>query len=140
MAKQASPASIDRFFSALADPTRLRILHLLSGRELCVCYFVEILYCPQPKVSRHLAMLRAAGIVTARREGKWMHYRMLEPQQPGIAQILAATLTALTGQKSMQADAARLLKLTCAPTRYAAIAGAPLPASTANACRTGTTR
>jgi ArsR family transcriptional regulator len=61
-------------FRALADPTRLRILNLLSGGDLCVCHVVDALRMPQPKVSRHLAYLRKAGLVLARREGLWMHY------------------------------------------------------------------
>jgi ArsR family transcriptional regulator len=59
--------SLARFFQALGDPTRLRLLHLIVGREVCVCHLVEVLGCPQPKISRHLAYLRAAGIVAARR-------------------------------------------------------------------------
>ena len=61
-------------FAALADTTRLRLLNLMAGREVCVCHFVEILGQSQPKISRHLAYLPNAGIVAARREGKWMHY------------------------------------------------------------------
>ena len=48
-------------FAALADTTRLRLLNLMAGREVCVCYFVEILGQSQPKISRHLAYLRNAG-------------------------------------------------------------------------------
>ena len=62
-------------FQALGDNTRLRLLNLMGDQEICVCYFVEILEQPQPKISRHLAYLRRAGIVAARRDGKWMHYR-----------------------------------------------------------------
>src|SRR5213082_2998160 len=61
-----SPDLVD-LFQALGDPTRLRILNLLAAGELCVCYFVEILGDPQPKISRHLAYLRRAGVVDARR-------------------------------------------------------------------------
>ena len=56
-------------FAALSDRTRLRLLNLMDGREVCVCYFVEILGQSQPKISRHLAYLRRAGVVAARREG-----------------------------------------------------------------------
>ena len=68
-------------FNALADRTRLRLLNLLAGGELCVCYFVELLDEAQPKISRHLAYLRRAGIVAARRDGKWMHYRIVAPAE-----------------------------------------------------------
>jgi ArsR family transcriptional regulator len=69
----------DQIFRALADPTRLRILNLLRGGELCVCYIVDALNMPQPKISRHLAYLRKAGLVLARREGLWIHYRLTLP-------------------------------------------------------------
>ena len=61
-------ASLDLLFRALADSTRLRLLNLIADREICVCYFVEILNISQHKVSRHLAYLRRAGIVASRRE------------------------------------------------------------------------
>ena len=70
---------MERFFQALGDNTRLRLLNLMGDQEICVCYFVEILDQPQPKISRHLAYLRSAGIVAARRDGKWMHYRIVMP-------------------------------------------------------------
>src|SRR5436305_15203873 len=76
-----SKFNMERLFRALADRTRLRVLNLIGGQELCVCYFVEILGMSQPKISRHLAYLRNAGIVSARREGKWMHYRMVGPTE-----------------------------------------------------------
>ena len=71
-----SPASVDRVFRALSDRTRLRILHLLLPGELCVCHLVDVLDLPQPKVSRHLAYLRSAGLVIARKEGLWNYYRL----------------------------------------------------------------
>ena len=120
---------IERFFQALGDRTRLRLLNLMGDREICVCYFVEILNQPQPKVSRHLAYLRSAGIVAARREGKWMHYRIVMPPHIGAAQILRQTLAALQEEKAMLADRARLTKACCAPKKLAALEGAPLPAS-----------
>ncbi len=83
---------IERFFQALGDQTRLRLLNLIGEQEICVCYFVEILGDPQPKISRHLAYLRSAGIVAARREGKWMHYRIVMPPHIGAAQILKQIL------------------------------------------------
>jgi len=114
-------------FAALADRTRLRLLNLMNGREVCVCYFVEILGQSQPKISRHLAYLRRAGIVTARRQGKWMHYKIAVPKHAGAARILSETLSVLSGDKSMQADLARLSKACCAPQRVSALDGAPLP-------------
>jgi ArsR family transcriptional regulator len=118
---------LEQFFQALGDRTRLRLLNLMGDQELCVCYFVEILNSPQPKISRHLAYLRRAGVVRARREGKWMHYRIVMPPHAGAAQILRQTLAALKEQKAMQADRARLSKACCSPQRRMALQGAPLP-------------
>src|SRR5579871_3438933 len=97
-------------FAALADRTRLRLLNLMDGREVCVCYFVEILNQSQPKISRHLAYLRRAGIVRARREGKWMHYRIEPPVDRGAAAILDTTLRSFADDREMQSDLARLSK------------------------------
>jgi ArsR family transcriptional regulator len=125
-AKQAF--SLERFFQALGDNTRLRLLNLMGDQELCVCYFVEILGHPQPKISRHLAYLRSAGIVSARREGKWMHYRIVIPPHAGAAQVLRQTLDWLKEDRAMQADRARLSRACCSPAKFAALEGAPLPA------------
>ncbi len=119
--------NVERFFQALGDRTRLRILNLMGDQEVCVCYFVEILGGPQPKISRHLAYLRSAGIVVARREGKWMHYRIRMPVHIGAAQILRQTLGWLKEEKAMQADRARLARACCSPSKYALLDGAPLP-------------
>ena len=126
---ERSPKAFDLalFFAALSDPTRLRLLNLMNGREVCVCYFVEILGQGQPKISRHLAYLRMAGIVMARREGKWMHYRIVAPSHDGASKLLSETLNVLRAQKAMQVDLARLEKACCAPGRAAALETAPLP-------------
>lgn len=116
-----------RFFQALGDPTRLRLLNLMGDREICVCYFVEILDFPQPKISRHLAYLRNAGIVGARREGKWMHYRIVMPPHSGAAQVLRQTLETLREEKSMQADSAKLDNACCGPRQLVALSSAPKP-------------
>jgi ArsR family transcriptional regulator, arsenate/arsenite/antimonite-responsive transcriptional repressor len=120
-------------FAALADRTRLRLLNLMSGREVCVCYFVEILGQSQPKVSRHLAYLRRAGVVAARREGKWMHYRIVTPKNSGAARILSAVLAGLTEDKTMQTDLTKFNKACCAPQTLSALEGAPLPTPVAGA-------
>jgi len=110
---------MERFFHALGDRTRLRLLNLIGEQEVCVCYFVEILGAPQPKISRHLAYLRNAGIVSTRREGKWMHYRIVMPPHAGAARILRQTLDWLAEEKAMRADRERLAKACCTPARYA---------------------
>ena len=125
---------MERFFQALADRTRLRLLHLTGEQEICVCYLVEILGGPQPKISRHLAYLRGAGIVAARREGKWMHYRIVMPPHIGATQILRQTLDWLKEDKAMQADRARLTRACCSPRKSAALEGAPLPVTVADSC------
>ena len=102
-------------FAALADPTRLRLLSLMRDQEVCVCYFVDILGQSQPKISRHLAYLRRAGIVAARRDGKWMHYSIVTPDEPGAARLLRQTLSVLGDDRGMQAELARLNKACCAP-------------------------
>jgi ArsR family transcriptional regulator len=117
----------ERFFQALGDQTRLRLLNLMGEQEICVCYLVEILGQPQPKISRHLAYLRRAGIVAARREGKWMHYRIVMPPEIGAAQVLRQTLAWLREDRKMQADRARLSKACCSPKKFAALEGAPAP-------------
>lgn len=132
MPRQSKPFDIERFFQALGDKTRLRLLNLIGGQEVCVCYFVEILGQPQPKISRHLAYLRGAGIVTSRREGKWMHYRIVMPPHPGAARILQQTLAWLGEDKAMRAERSRLAKACCAPAKFVALQGAPLPTP---ACR-----
>ena len=126
--------NVERFFQALGDRTRLRLLNLMGGQEVCVCYFVEILGGPQPKISRHLAYLRSAGLVEARREGKWMHYRIVVPPHGGAARILRQTLDWLQDEKQMQADRSRLTKACCSPTKYASLEGAPLPMAVGTAC------
>ena len=126
MARQS--ADLTPLFAALSDRTRLRLLNLMSGREVCVCYFVEILKQGQPKISRHLAYLRRAGVVSARREGKWMHYSIERSTDAGAAAILDATLASFSGDREMQSDLARLDKVCCAPQRYVTLQGAPIPA------------
>jgi ArsR family transcriptional regulator len=95
-------------FAALADPTRLRLLNLMNGGEVCVCYFVDILGQSQPKISRHLAYLRKAGLVSARREGKWMHYSICTPADGACASILSTVLLTLGSDEQMRVDRARL--------------------------------
>ncbi len=81
-------AYMERFFMALADRTRLRILNLMRDEEVCVAYFTDVLEISQPKASRHLAYLRNTGIAGTRREGKWMHYSIEPPQDPLAERML----------------------------------------------------
>src|ERR1041384_3807791 len=88
MMRKSKTFDKELFFRAFADRTRLRLLNLLGKDEVCVCFFVEILKTNQPKISRHLAYLRRAGVVGARRDGQWMHYRIVEPADPDAALVL----------------------------------------------------
>lgn len=114
-------------FSALADRTRLRILNILSRGEVCVCYFVELLDETQPKISRHLAYLRRAGVVTARRDGKWIHYSLVRPESPQLAAVLDSTLQAAAAERQMQRDRLALERTCCAVKLPAALEHAPRP-------------
>ncbi|HEX5883484.1 MAG TPA: metalloregulator ArsR/SmtB family transcription factor [Pyrinomonadaceae bacterium] len=127
MSKKSKEFDKELFFRALADRTRLRLLNLLRTDEVCVCYFVETLKTNQPKISRHLAYLRRAGIVGVRREGQWMHYRVVEPADEGAARILQDVLAWLATDQEMQRDRERLIKVCCAPQLPISIQGAPRP-------------
>ncbi|MEW6331102.1 MAG: metalloregulator ArsR/SmtB family transcription factor [Pseudomonadota bacterium] len=107
--------TVENFFPALADPTRLRCLLLLASHgELCVCELTHALDVSQPKISRHLAMLRETGIVSDRREGLWVHYR-LHPDLPAWArEILDTANRANAAAKPFAQDRRRLRG---APTR-----------------------
>ncbi len=83
-------------FTALADPTRLRILNLLMEGELCVCDVMSVLKEPQSKISRHLAYLREAGLVEARKQGLWMYYSLATPS----LRLVRAVLESLTSARS----------------------------------------
>jgi len=92
-------------FKALGDPVRLRLFHLLSiSDELCVCHLTAALELPQSTVSRHLGMLRHAGLVETRRDGKWMHYHL----NSGMASELATLVSDSFADDIFQKDRARL--------------------------------
>jgi ArsR family transcriptional regulator, arsenate/arsenite/antimonite-responsive transcriptional repressor len=127
MTSRSTTAALDLLFRALADPTRVRLLNLIADREICVCYLVEILRMSQPKVSRHLAYLRRAGIVASRREGRWMHYRLTMPDDRAAAAVLREVLRQVQPMPSMRRDASRLTSARCAPERFEVPAAAPQP-------------
>ena len=121
--------SLELLFKALADRTRLRLLNLMGDGEICVCFLVEALKTSQPKISRHLAYLRRAGVVAARREGKWMHYRVVEPQDSQAGRIFREVRAALANDRAMQRDRVRLSEICCAPRLPVQLQKAPRPAS-----------
>src|SRR5829696_5062409 len=100
--------AVETLFKALADRTRLRILGLLLTGEVCVCHIHESLRIPQSKASRHLAYLRKAGLVEARREGLWMHYRLADLPDPLLQSIADTLRHALTHLDTVHKDAGRL--------------------------------
>lgn len=87
--KLKSPVPHDELFCALGDRTRLRLVLLLREGEVCVCHLVNTLEESQPLVSKHLAILRKAGLVSARKDGYWRHYSLAGPGSPGHAKLLA---------------------------------------------------
>ena len=95
-------------YAALADPTRLRMLALLRYGEICVCHIHASLDVPQPTASRHLAYLRKAGLVDARRDGTWMHYRLTPINSPVVAAVVDAALHALSHTAVSVTDERRL--------------------------------
>jgi len=108
---------METLFKALADATRLRILGLLLTGEVCVCHIHESLKIPQSKASRHLAYLRNAGLVTTRRDGQWIRYRMADVADPVVAAIADAVRHALGHMDVVHRDAERLQRKTgcCLP-------------------------
>ena len=99
-------------FAALADPTRLRILGLLTSGEVCVCDISESLKVPQSKASRHLAYLRRAGIVTTDKRGLWVYYRLADGDA-ATAPMLREIHSALGASETVQRDLARLERRRC---------------------------
>lgn len=127
MREKGAIAEMEKLFQGLGDRTRLRLLNLMADQEVCVCYFVEILELPQPTISRHLAYLRRKGLVAARREGKWMHYRIAVPANEFARQLLADALQWLAADKEMQRDRSRLTAACCTPQKFITLQGAPTP-------------
>jgi ArsR family transcriptional regulator len=109
------PAKLDlspvsRLFKALADEDRVRIVALLTHGELCVCHVEAALGQSQPSVSRHLAILRAAGVVESRRDGNWVYYRLAAQSDPDCRRQLRALVGSFAKRETLRRDVARLLK------------------------------
>ena len=101
-----------RLFKAFSDPVRLRLLNLLSDREVCVCHLHAALALPQPTVSRHLASLRKAGIVVGRKEGLWVHYRLAKASSE-LHRRLLSCVGSIVELETSRNDRERLASLTC---------------------------
>jgi len=103
--------SFSRLFRALADETRLRIVALLSHGELCVCHLEAALRLSQPKVSRHLATLRAAQVVEDRRDGSWVYYRLVRQGDPDCERQLRGLVKTFEKRTVLRRDLERLMKV-----------------------------
>jgi ArsR family transcriptional regulator, arsenate/arsenite/antimonite-responsive transcriptional repressor len=102
--------SLETLFKALADRTRLRILGLLAAGEVCVCDIHESLGLPQPTTSRHLAYLRRAGLVAARKDGLWVHYRLADLPDAVVRTVVDAVSHALSHVGAAERDRRRLVQ------------------------------
>ncbi len=105
---KVAPPQSKRIFRALSDQTRLRILNLLRGGELCVCHLVAVLEVPQPTASRHLAYLRKAALVVARKEGLWMHYRLAPARSKSQKMLLECLAQCFQEERVFAEDNQRL--------------------------------
>lgn len=100
-------------FKTLSDPTRLRLLNLLACGETCVCELTGTLRVVQPKVSRHLAQLKRAGLVEAQRNGKWMHYRWAKQGDPLVRHVLLGLREWMAEDKGMHNERREREKICC---------------------------
>ena len=106
----------ERVFNLLADPTRLRALLLIHAEnEVCVCELTHALQASQPKISRHLALMRDAGLVAPRREGTWMHYSLAGDLPDWVGALLGTTSEHLRDSDPFAADRARLAAMNDRP-------------------------
>jgi ArsR family transcriptional regulator len=120
MADRPLLLEMETIFMALADRTRLRLLNLMADEAVCVNFFTEVLGESQPKVSRHLAYLRNAGVVETRRHGKWIYYSIKWPESEAIVAVFNSTLSALDDDLELRADKVRLANLNSIPVRQSA--------------------
>jgi ArsR family transcriptional regulator len=100
-------------FKAVADPVRLRLLHLLAAGEVCVCHLHEALDLPQSTVSRHLAYLRRRGLVIGRKEGLWVYYRLAKPSSGLHRNVIGCLESCFGGVEVLTQDRKRLESRTC---------------------------
>jgi ArsR family transcriptional regulator len=101
---------ISRMFKALGDDVRLRIVALLAHGELCVCHIEEALALTQPNASRHLGILRAAGLVSHQRRDKWVYYRLARQANADCARHLKALVSSFAKKDVLRKDVERLVK------------------------------
>jgi len=102
---------VSRFFKALGDDTRLRVVAILSHGELCVCHVQEALGLTQPNASRQLGILRNAGVVEARREGTWTYYRLAAQPDGHCGRQLRTLIRSFASLANLKEDLERLVKV-----------------------------
>jgi ArsR family transcriptional regulator, arsenate/arsenite/antimonite-responsive transcriptional repressor len=112
MTEKKRPPGVDLIFKAFSDATRLRILHMLQVRELCVCDIVSVLGVPQPKVSRHLSYLKKCGLVRARKDGLWCYYQLAPAKTAFHAKMIECLACCYSDLPAIRKDANRLNKQT----------------------------
>lgn len=115
--KDARLTTLEEAFKAFADPTRLRILGLLAGGEICVCNIHECLGISQPAASRHLAYLRRKNLVETRKDGLWVHYKLAALDEPVMRVLMSAVTHVLSHCEAIGKDRQRLAAQTgcCVP-------------------------
>ncbi len=104
---------VDLMFRAFSDRTRLRLLNLLRGGELCVCDLVAVIGAPQPKISRHLAYLRRSGLVLVRKDRLWSYYTLAPASGDLHAKLLECLGCCSPGVPELAHDARRLARVGC---------------------------
>ena len=128
-ASEAKEFDKELLFRALADRTRLRIINLIGQGEICVCFFVEVLQVRQSTISRHLAYLRKAKLVDARRDGKWIHYKIAHLPDRDAAHVFDEVRAWLARDKEMRRDREKFLQFCRSPRVPIQLQGAPRPSS-----------
>jgi ArsR family transcriptional regulator, arsenate/arsenite/antimonite-responsive transcriptional repressor len=103
--------ALSKLFRALGDETRLRIVALLSHGELCVCHIEEALGLTQPTASRHLSVLRAAGVVDPRREGTWVYYALAQQSDDECQRQLQNLVKSFANKNLLKRDVEKLVHI-----------------------------
>jgi DNA-binding transcriptional ArsR family regulator len=99
-------------FRALSDPSRIRIIKMLESRELCVCEVREVLGLSTSTVSKHLSILRDAGLITDTKDGKWVNFRLNQkPDSSFVRSQLELVMKSFAGDDQVAADRKKLLKV-----------------------------
>ena len=125
MEMRATTADMERLLQALGGCMRLRLVNLMKEGEVCVCFLVGTLDVLEPKISRHLAYLRRSGLVSARRDGKWVHYSLRMPEDAAAAAIVRGVLAWAAGDTEMRRDPARRDAVCCAAPQLVSLGARP---------------